>query len=194
FGDTAGTTHVASIDCLKWWGVTSGLTATRFQPGGNVTRGQMATFLATWIDDVANRGSGRPLGSNTDEPFTDVPDGHTHRSNIARLYQAGVISGTSPTTYAPNAPVTRAQTASLVRGAVEYVTGGKLAAGRDTFIDDNTSPHEGSIDRLSNVGVISGTRAFEYTPAAPVSRGAMASLVMRASDLLVEQGRVSPPR
>ncbi len=194
FGDTAGTTHAASIDCLRWWGVTSGLTPTRFQPGGNVSRGQMATFLAKWIDDVAARGSGRALGSDTSHPFTDVPTGHTHGASIARLHRAGVISGTSRTTYAPNDPVTRAQTASLVRGAVEYVTGSQLAAGRDTFIDDNTSPHEPSIDRLSNVGVISGTRAFEFTPGAPVSRGAMASLVMRASDLLVEQGRVSPPR
>lgn len=193
FDDTTATVHAGAIDCLSWWGVTSGITLTSYAPADGVTRDQMASFLARWIDGVAARGDGRPLLADASLPFADVRAGNVHAAAIARLSAVGIIQGRSATIYDPGAPVTRAETATLLRRSIEYVQDAPLPVGRDTFADDNASVHEGSIDRLSNLGIVGGTGGFTYRPNDPVSRAAMASMVMRSSDWLVEEGRTTPP-
>ena len=193
FEDTTATVHVGSIDCLSWWGVTSGITLTSYAPADGVTRDQMASFLARWIDGVADRGDGRTLLAEASLSFDDVRSDSVHAPAIGRLTAVGIIQGRSPTTYDPGAPVTRAETATLLRRAMEYVQDAPLPVGRDTFADDNGSVHEGSIDRLSNLEIVAGTGGFTYRPNDPVSRAAMASMVMRSSDWLVEAGRTTPP-
>ncbi len=193
FDDTTATVHAGAIDCLSWWGVTSGITLTSYAPADGVTRDQMASFLARWIDGVADRGDGRPLLADASLPFDDVRAGNVHATAIARLSAAGIIQGRSATIYDPGAPVTRAETATLLRRSTEYVQDAPLPVGRDTFTDDNASVHEDSIDRLSNLGIVGGTGGFTYRPNDPVSRAAMASMVMRSSDWLVEEGRTTPP-
>ncbi len=193
FDDTTATVHAGAIDCLSWWGVTSGITLTSYAPADGGTRDQMASFLARWIDGVADRGDGRPLLADASLPFDDVRAGNVHATAIARLSAAGIIQGRSATIYDPGAPVTRAETATLLRRSTEYVQDAPLPVGRDTFTDDNASVHEDSIDRLSNLGIVGGTGGFTYRPNDPVSRAAMASMVMRSSDWLVEEGRTTPP-
>ncbi len=193
FVDVVGTTHAEAITCLSGWAVTRGVTPTTYAPNGQVTRAQMASFLARWIDDHAERGSGTALPAGADLPFADVRAGSVHAEAIARLSAAGVIQGRSATSYAPAAPVTRAQTASLVARSIEYVTGTPLPRGRDTFTDDNGNTHEASIDRLAATGIVTGVGGFSYRPADPVTRGAMASILMRASAELVEAGVAVPP-
>lgn len=184
----ATSVHAAAIECLAAWGVTRGVTASTFDPDGRVTRAQMASFLARWIDDHAERGAGTPLPDVGPLEFADVAVDDVHASAIARLAEAGIVTGTTATAFEPGAPISRAQTASLVARSTRYVTGQQLPAGRDTFVDDNGSVHEPNIDRLAASGIVSGTGGFSFVPAAPVTRAAMASLLMRASALLVELG------
>jgi hypothetical protein len=193
FRDIAGNTHERAIHCLAWWQVTRGKTPTTYEPAGRVTRQEMASMLARWIDAAASRGPGQPLPDQADNPFVDVVTGTTHESNISRLVAAGVVNGTSATTFAPNGLVTRAQVAALLDRAYAYVAGAPLPAARDTFMDDNGNTHEKSIDRLAHAGIIGGTGGYTFAPQDPVRRDAMASLVMRASDVLVEQGLTTPP-
>jgi hypothetical protein len=193
FGDIAGNVHAAAIDCLAWWQITQGVTATSYGPGASVSREQMASFLARWLDAVAAQGNGRQLQEDGGNAFTDISATSPHATAISRLTAVGVIQGRTATTFDPAAPVTRGETATLLRRAVEFSTGAALPAGRDTFVDDNGNTHEPAIDQLAAAGVIGGVGGFDFQPGAPVTRAAMASLVMRASDLLVEQGRTSPP-
>lgn len=193
FTDTAQSVHAAAIDCLAWWQVTEGVEPDRFVPGKGVTRGQMATFLARWLDDIAARGSGTALPETAPLEFTDVRSDDVHAPAIARLSEVGIIQGRTTTTFDPTAPVTRAQTATLLRRSVEHTTDRGLPGARDTFVDDNELVHEASIDQLAAAGIIAGTGGFSFAPDDPVSRAAMASLLMRASALLVDDGEVSPP-
>lgn len=193
FRDIQGSVHETAIHCLSWWNIAQGRDSRTFDPGGTVTRAQMATFLANLADAASSNGSGRALPNTSSHPFDDVR-GSVHERAIARLHAAGVINGTSRTTYAPSAPVTRAQAAALLDRAVEYVTRQRLPAGRDTFLDDNGSPHESSIDRLARAGVITGTGGLQFAPQRSVRRDAMASLLMRAADRLVEDGVARTPR
>lgn len=193
FSDVPGTTHAAAISCLAWWEVTRGVTDVSFVPDAGVTREQMASFVVSWIDGVSARGSGTPLPDTEQRRFSDVSESNVHARSIARLSEAGIIRGRTDTSYEPREVMTRGQTASLLRAAVGYVTGAALPAARDTFMDDNGSVHEDNIDGLAAQGVIAGTGGFDFRPGDPVTRGAMAALIMRSSDLVVEQGRATPP-
>ena len=185
--------HAPAVDCLSWWGVTRGTGPGTYDPSGSVTRAQMASFLARWLDGAASRGSGQALPGSAEITFRDVSPADTHAESIARLARAGIVQGRDARTYLPTAPVTRDQMASFIRRAMEYSTGDSLPRGRDTFIDDNGSVHEDSINRLARLGIASGVGGFDYRPRSNVRRDAMASLLMRGADHLVETGTTSPP-
>ena len=80
-------------------GVTTGMGANRFAPDKTVTRGQFVTFLYRL---AGASGSG-------EHPFTDVPAGSYYEAAIAWAYSEGITTGTSATTFSPDAPCTRAQ-------------------------------------------------------------------------------------
>ena len=50
FTDDEGNVHEANINRIAAAGITAGCSATRYCPGGTVTRGQMATFLSRAFD------------------------------------------------------------------------------------------------------------------------------------------------
>ncbi|MEX2502361.1 MAG: S-layer homology domain-containing protein [Trueperaceae bacterium] len=50
FADTVGSVHEENIRRLVGAGITAGTTATTYNPGGNVTHGQMASFLMRYVD------------------------------------------------------------------------------------------------------------------------------------------------
>lgn len=188
FEDIVATTHAVSIGCLAGWGVTSGVTPTSFMPGAEVTRAQMASFLASWIDDHAARGEGQPLPEAGTARFADVSPDNVHAAAIERLATAGIVNGRSSERFDPWASVTRAQTATMVAQALDQIRGAALPVAPDTFIDDNGITHEANVDRLAGSGIVTGIGGFDFGPATAVSRGAMASLLMRATALLVESG------
>jgi hypothetical protein len=192
FDDVSGGVHGPAVDCLAWWNVTQGTSANRYSPADPVTRAQMASFLARFLDGAAERGDITALPSQGSSTFRDVSGG-PHAAAISRLADADIVQGRGDGTYNPSGHVTRDQMASFIRRAIEYATGSQLPRGRDTFVDDNGSTHERSIDQLANIGVASGVGGFDYRPRANVRRDAMASLVMRGADFLVTEGRTSPP-
>ena len=80
-------------------GITAGVSEDMFGPDQTVTRAQAATFLY----GVA----GRPdTGS---EPFTDVNDGDYFEAPVAWAFKEGITTGTSETTFSPDADCLREQ-------------------------------------------------------------------------------------
>lgn len=124
FTDIANTApHTRNIECLKGSGVTSGTTATTYSPTANVSRGQMATFIANMIDraNTLDAPGGTtipdlPAGNAAPDAFAD-DEGDTHETNINRLAVAGVTSGCGGTNYCPKVNVTRGQMAAFLHRA-----------------------------------------------------------------------------
>ena len=81
-------------------GITTGLTATTFGPDATVTRGQVATFL------YRAASAAKP---NTFNPFTDVKSSAYHYDAVLWAYDNSITTGTSTTTFSPDAFCTRAQ-------------------------------------------------------------------------------------
>ena len=81
-------------------GITTGLNATTFGPDVTVTRGQVATFL------YRAASAAKP---NTFNPFTDVKTTAYNYNAILWAYDNRITTGTSDTTFSPDAYCTRAQ-------------------------------------------------------------------------------------
>lgn len=81
-------------------GITTGLNATTFGPDVTVTRGQVATFL------YRAASAAKP---STFSPFTDVKTTAYNYDAILWAYDNRITTGTSDTTFSPDAYCTRAQ-------------------------------------------------------------------------------------
>ena len=99
-------------------GITTGTTPTTYSPANNVTRAQMASFLARLYK--ATTGTDAPVA---DTPFTDVATTSPAYNDIGRIYGLGITTGTTPTTYSPANNVTRAQMASFLARLYKATTG-----------------------------------------------------------------------
>ena len=109
FTDISPTSFAATdVRCIYGLGFTTGTSAITYSPSGNVTREQMASFLArVW------RGAGGTC-STAAAPFTDVSPSSFARNDINCIFALGITTGTTPTTYSPKDSVTREQMAAFL--------------------------------------------------------------------------------
>ena len=82
-------------------GITTGTSATTFNPNGICTRAQAVTFL--W------RAAGSPAAKSSAMPFADVKAGSYYYDAVLWAVENGITKGTSDTTFSPDATCTRAQ-------------------------------------------------------------------------------------
>lgn len=82
-------------------GITTGTSATTFNPNGICTRAQAVTFL--W------RAAGSPAAKSAVMPFTDVKAGSYYYDAVLWAVEQGITKGTSDTMFSPDATCTRAQ-------------------------------------------------------------------------------------
>ncbi|MEM9466057.1 MAG: S-layer homology domain-containing protein [Actinomycetota bacterium] len=101
----AGSWYDQAVAWAKANGITTGTSPTTFSPNDDVTRGQLVTLL--W------RREGSP-GATASEEFLDVPAGRYFTPAVGWAKANGVTNGTSPTTFAPDDPVTRGQAAAFL--------------------------------------------------------------------------------
>ena len=81
-------------------GITSGTGANTFSPEMTVSRAQAMTYL---------HHSAGSVNASYGVPFTDVSPNAYYAPAIRWALSQGITSGTSPTTFSPDAPCTRAQ-------------------------------------------------------------------------------------
>jgi hypothetical protein len=112
-------------------------------------------------------------------PFTDI-GASPFRMNIIWMYHGGVTAGCTPTLYCPKGVVTREQMASfLVRFIDRYLRPAIPLTSEDFFVDDDSSVHEGAINRLAAAGLAAGCAPGRFCPRTIVSRAEMASFLAR---------------
>ena len=120
-----------------------------------------------------------------DARFTDVPSGHLFAGEVTGLLELGITQGCTPTTFCPEAPVTRGEMAAfLVRTLDLEPVDGFV----DPFYDDDGSSFEADIEILRGHGITNGCSAAEFCPTETVTRGEMAAFLVRAFDLSISPG------
>ena len=99
-------------DAVLWAvenGITTGTSATTFAPEKTITRSQAVTFL--W------RNAGAPA-SEVENPFTDVAADAYFADAVLWAVESGVTTGTSETTFSPDANCIRAQIVTFLYRAM----------------------------------------------------------------------------
>lgn len=120
FADAVGTTHALNIAIAADLGIARGIDARTFAPRQNVSRAQMATFVAQAIS-----AAGGSLPAPASAAFGDVA-GSVHAGNIGALARADIVSGVGRGQYDPNGFVTRAQMATFLVGAIRHLAAAGL--------------------------------------------------------------------
>jgi hypothetical protein len=194
-GESAATREV--ILCLVHTEITQGATATTYEPGGTVTRRQMALFIKR-LADLLNEHETSEL---TDLPaYDNIPDypdvlteGAAFREAIGQLTQAGVVGGFPDGSFRPAAPVSRRQMAAFVNNLQEFLTGSPYSTSGDYFDDDEGDSGEANLNALASVGIFQGDGAGNVTPGGLLTRRQMANILLRDAQVLFAADLVDSP-
>ena len=157
-------------DAVLWAvenGVTDGVTAALFAPDAACTRAQIVTFL--W------RAAGSPEPNGT-SAFTDVPAGAYYAKAVAWAVENGITTGTSDTTFSPDAPCTRGQSMTFLyrarKGAANASTG---------FTDVPAGAYYAApVAWAVENGITNGTGKTTFSPDAPCTRAEIVTFLYRA--------------
>jgi hypothetical protein len=163
--------------------ITSGCSASPplYCPGETVLRQQMAAFLC--------RAAGKAPLDNPTPTFADVPRTNPFFGYIERLADAASWGGTAPTAgcqvsptrlFCPTAPVRRDQMAKFMLAAM-----GQQPAACTGFFSDvqSDNPFCGYIEKLRQLGVVTGCAAGLYCPSRNVTRQEMAVFLAKGFGL-----------
>jgi len=197
--------NAGDIDCIAYYGVTKGTSATTYSPLMSVSREQMALFL-TRLAKLA----GISVDDDPDDPgFADI-DGLSDESQtaIAQLKALGITTGTTTTTYSPGDNVKRGQMALFIDRLMDEMVpmaDGDVGLGTTTQygytpsdVDDNdkkadvkspftdmrraTNEEYDAITRLYELGVAVGVNATSFSHSSDITRAAMAGFMAAVLD------------
>ena len=178
---------VDSINCIAFYNITKGTSATTYSPAANVARWQMALFLTRQAT-----AHGVTLPSGADQGFTDLASLSAEATTaVNQLKQLAITTGTTATTYDPFGSVSRWQMALFITRLVT-AAGITLPSGADQGFTDLAGLSAAAVtavNQLKQLAISTGTSATTFDPFANVSRWQMALFLART----LQAGGVVPP-
>ena len=179
--DVAGPDYWAhkGIDYCVRHGLMSGFDATTFSPDTVSTRAQIVMILYNLSGDTTDY-------SKYYVPFTDVRPGTWYYNAVAWGYDKDIVSGMTPTTFAPDGLITREQMAVLLYGYTEKYAPAYLGGAASL----NGFPDAASVSNWAYAamswavgnGLISGiaSNGADYlAPSGGATRAQIAAIMMR---------------
>ena len=149
-------------------GVTTGVSANRFDPNGVCTRAQAVTFL--W------RAAGSPKPETRTMPFTDVPVGSYYYDAVLWAVENGITMGTSDTTFSPNMTCSRAQIVAFLWRSEKS----PAASSRNPFADVKSSAYYAdAVLWAVKEDITKGTTNTTFSPDANCTRAQIVTFLWR---------------
>ena len=149
-------------------GVTTGVSANRFDPNGVCTRAQAVTFL--W------RAAGSPAPRSRTMPFTDVPVGSYYYDAVLWAVENGITKGTSDTRFSPNMTCTRAQIVTFLWRSEKSPAAGS----RNPFADvKSTAYYADAVLWAVKEDITKGTTSTTFSPDADCTRAQIVTFLWR---------------
>ena len=156
-------------DAVTWAvkeGITSGTSANTFSPNASCTRAQMVTFL--W------RANGSPRTAKAN-PFTDVSKNAYYYDAVLWAAEKGITSGTTATTFSPDATLTRGQTVTFL-----WRANGSPAASGSSFGDVASNAYYAKpVSWAVSHGITAGTGGNSFSPNANCTRAQIVTFMYR---------------
>lgn len=154
-------------------GLMTGTGANTFAPNLTTTRGMIVSILY--------RLEGGPQ-INGSSPFTDVKDDDWYGDAVRWAERAGVVSGTSATTFAPNAAITREQLAAILMNYANYKhenTSARADLSKYSDVGKISSWANDVMAWAVSKGYISGMTATTLAPQGSATRAQVAAILQR---------------
>ena len=206
---------VAALPCLtkdgkQGWTNYDGYSNINFQPGiwyvmpvtradhmqfvggiANKSIVQTHLFYLNLMDDIYSTYRAVQPGE-TPFPFTDVPESRWSYPYIKQLYDAGVVSGMTATTFAPAENMTRAQFVTMLAG----LQGADVSACKTGQFTDVPAAawYAPYVGWAAENGIVYGVSDTAFAPDADISRQDMAVMVYRYAERFgIRLGTDVPP-
>ncbi|MDQ0111958.1 S-layer homology domain-containing protein [Paenibacillus harenae] len=162
--------YFAYIHDLKTLGIVDGIAEGIYGPKQTLTRAQFAKFVSVAFQLKDQGGTA---------PFQDIRD-HWAAAYIRAAYQAGIVSGTSGTTFSPNEPVKREEASAMVW---RYAKKQGLAPG--SALKFNDKPDTWALEGISGIiahgwygsDVTQDSGVWSYRPQDAMTREEAAALI-----------------
>jgi len=148
--------------------ITSGIEPGCFGPSDDVTRGQIAAFLFRLDGSLGNN------PQTVDHPFRDVIAEY-QQEPVGWLYRAGISTGTSPSTFHPDAPITRGDFAVLLW----RYAGSPDESPAHQFVDVTRGYQQVAISWMAAEHITTGTTPETFSPEAKMTRAQAATFIWR---------------
>ena len=169
FVDVAtGSYYEDAVDWAVENGITTGVSANRFDPNGVCTRAQAVTFL--W------RAAGSPAPRSRTMPFTDVPVGSYYYDAVLWAVENGITKGTSETRFSPDATCSRAQIVAFLWRSEKSPAAGS----RNPFADvKSTAYYADAVLWAVREDITKGTTSTTFSPDADCTRAQIVTFLWR---------------
>lgn len=150
--------------------VTSGISATEFGAETVCTRGQVITFI--W------RANGSPMPKSMTTQFADIQSSDYYYKAILWAVENGIASGSTATTFAPNAEATRGQIVTFLwRAAGKPAAATSECAFKDVV---NGAYYYKAVLWAVENNITAGTTPTTFAPDAACTRGQVVTFLYRA--------------
>ncbi|WP_229520773.1 5'-nucleotidase C-terminal domain-containing protein [Paenibacillus sp. GM2] len=126
--------------------------------------------------DIYSQANGTYLVIQNSVTFADIAD-HWSKVDVESLAAKMIVAGRTPTTYVPDAPVTRAEFASLIVRALGLSVSSEAEGFRDVAATDW---HADQVQAAVNAGIVNGYADGTFRPDRTITREEMAIMVSRA--------------
>ena len=156
-------------DAVQWSvdNAITGIGGFCFGPDTPVSRGE----TAVWIYNMENQPD-----SGDRHSFSDVTDA-SQDDAISWMANTGITTGTSPTTFAPEETLNRAQAATFL-----HRLEGEPAAPPHSFSDVVKGWQQDSVSWMAHTGITTGTSPTTFAPEGTLTRAQLVTFLYRYKD------------
>ncbi|WP_086074337.1 GH32 C-terminal domain-containing protein [Paenibacillus camerounensis] len=153
-----------------------GVSETAFAPKQKVSRAEFASLITRAL---GIRGTNAPA-------FKDVDSAKWYASSIAAVYEAGIVTGRSKDTFAPEDTLSREEMASMIYKAYLFHTGQNAAGNRQSSFKDAGTISVWAADAvadLQELGLVDGRGNQVFMPHETVNRAESAQIISLLLDV-----------
>jgi len=150
--------------------IVTGVSETEYAPKQNVTRAEFASLI----------GRALKIESANSTAFKDVDPAKWYAASIAAAFEAGIATGRSKDTFAPEETLSREEMASMIFKAYRFRTGDSVTASGVSYFKDAGSVSAWAVQAVSSaqeLGLVNGRGNGRFMPREKVTRAETAQIL-----------------
>lgn len=174
FKDIEKLANKEDIEFLASRHIIKGKNEEQFMPNKAITRGQFAAMISRALG----------LQASEDSKFKDVK-GKWYERDIQALYEAGITTGKTDTSFDPEATMSRQQAAAFMARVLQYVNYEVDQVETATFTDSTAiqKQFQQDVNLLNSLNIMTGKNDGSFDPKSSLTRAQTAKILKRTLNI-----------